>query len=195
MRATLPEYHSTFVRTTTTPLHLRVNMDNDRSERRQDNDSRSHVSELDMQSLKANPDWHPSRDPTFIPFVPPTEITIVTKEPIREQCADAPTSSVSKCVVGGRNPVSGAEFVLRQTKNHYPAKIEEDNSSFNTSETEDVLSDGYGSTETMMQGKSRRGLLRREISHKLLKKVNVFKRKGIPSRGVFRVQSRTGCMV
>mmetsp|Transcript_42650 Transcript_42650/g.103152 ORF Transcript_42650/g.103152 Transcript_42650/m.103152 type:complete len:260 (+) Transcript_42650:285-1064(+) len=206
MRATRQENHTTFVQTTTTPLHLRVNIEHDRSEMmriegRQDSDNRSLISDLDMGSLRANPHWHPSRDPTFIPFVPPAEITIITKEPIREQSsgAPAPTNGVSKRsskgVVGGRNRVTGAEFVLRQTKDRYPEKVEEDHSSFNTSETEDILSDGYGSTETMMQGRSRKGFLRREISHKLLKKVNVFKRKGTPSRGVFRVQSRSGCMV
>ncbi|CAJ1952995.1 unnamed protein product [Cylindrotheca closterium] len=203
MRATRPDYHTTSVPTQTTPLHMRVNSKHDRSETimrleqgGKVSDNRSLISDLDMESLKANPHWHPSRDPTFIPFVPPTEITIITKEPIREEPASAPPANRSSTsVVGGRNPITGADFVLRQSKEYNPAKVEEDHSSFNTSETEDILSDGYGSTETMMQGKSRKGLLRREISNLLLKKVNVFKRTGTPSRGVFRVQSRSGCMV
>jgi len=201
MRTSRPEYHTTFIQTRNTPLHLRGDIEEEgfgsmRVEGRQDSDNRSLVSELDMGSLKANPHWHPSRDPTFIPFVPPTEIIITTKEPIREESADAPAKDVprSSGVVGGTNPVTGAEFVL---KDHHALskQAKEDHSSFNTNETDDILSDSYGSTETMLQGQSRKGLLRREISHKLLNKVNLFKRRSSPCQEAFRVQSRSGCMV
>jgi len=204
MLTSRPENHTTFVPTTTTPLHLKTNVLNEgfeimNMEGRQEDENQTQVSDLDMGSLKANPYWHPSRDPTLIPFVPPTEIFIRTKEPIHERLRDEPASNV----FGGRNSITGSEFIMiRQTScpDHYQSLIkqstdsEEDQTSYNTSETADILSDCCASTETILQGKGRRGLLRREITHMLRKKVQVFKRKGISNRGVFRIQSTTGCM-
>jgi hypothetical protein len=209
MKAVLQDY-TTCIRGPTSPLHLNINshpegVDVMNIEKRQDDDNTSLFSEMEMASIKEDPNYNPALDPMlvpFVPFVPPMEITIRMNEPIpqwlQHNASSIPPRSVSR--------TAGAELIrqtsCRSQTEYRDISIDkvqaasiygsEGRSSYYTCPTVDLLSDG--STQTMMLRQGRKGLVRREITH-MLGKVRLFKRKDSTRPGrPFRIQSTSGCL-
>jgi hypothetical protein len=206
MKPALQDY-TTCDRSPTSPLHLRISSHLEgveimNIEKEQDNDNTSQISELEMASIKEDPNYNPAMDPMFVPCVPPTEITIRMNEPIQQWLQHDPSSTPPRSV----SRTAGAELIrqtsCRSQTEYRDISIEkvqaasmygsEGRSSYYTSPTVDILSDG--STQTMMLGQDRKGLVRREITH-MLGRVRLFKRKdSTRPRGPFRIQSTSGCL-
>jgi hypothetical protein len=206
MKPPLQDY-TTFIGSPTTPLHLRISSHPEgveimNIEKRQDDDNTSLFSELEMASIKADPNYNPATDPMLVPFVPPMEINIRMNEPIPQWLQHDPSSIRPRSV----SRTAGAELI-RQTSCRSQTECRdisiekvlaasiygsEGRSSYYTSPTADILS--VGSTHTMMLGQGRKGLVRREITH-MLGKVRLFKQKdSTRPRGPFRIQSTSGCL-
>lgn len=210
MRPPLQDY-STWIQSPNTPLHLRISSRPEgveimNIERRDNDDTMSQISHLEMGSIKMNPKYNPAMDPTFAQFIPPVEITIRVHEPIAMPALRSPPASVimDRRQPSNRNP--RAELMRHAscpTQTEYRDVIiekvhalsiygSEGQSSYYTSPTVDILSDG--STQSLLLGKGRKGLVRREINH-MLGKVRQFKKTdGTRPRGPFRVQSTSGCL-
>eukprot|EP00980_Cylindrotheca_fusiformis_P018390 scaffold6052_cov118-Cylindrotheca_fusiformis.AAC.3 len=192
----------------TQPQHCAVlNM-----EMRQANENDSQVSALEMGSIKMNTHYNPYTDPSMVPFVPPMEITIRIKEPIRRRLKQEDliaTSRPTPIYHGRRQPSARIQRAELLRHKSCPSQTEcreaslekvqsssthgsEGQSSYYTSPTADILSDG--SAQTIMLGHCRKGLVRREIFH-IIGKVRFLKRKERRRpRSPFRMQSTNGCL-
>lgn len=210
--------YTTCIPSPKSPLHLRISSRGESVEieckmecPQTNNDDRSDVSPLQCGSVPANPKYDPAHDPelTNIPFVPPIEIWIRTKElhpdkskldhPLllpkstirklhRNKSAPQPDMPPSIDFKRRNSCHSRMEFKRKSKKSlssveHFETSSEIDSddeySSYYTTPTE-LLSDGSnGSIGILREGKNK-GHVRREIRHRF--KVKLFKRKDKKNR-------------